>query len=144
MPGVLARFTRGHGQIRSRACGRVSRRQHEPGRPISRDVNRQVAKDANDSNRIESSTRPPASSSMRRWRSTVSGSWMLESLYEQALSVEFGLRGFASPASPIAITYRTSPVGEARLDFLVADRLVVELKAAHSCSLSTSHRSYRI
>jgi GxxExxY protein len=52
---------------------------------------------------------------------------------------------------PIAITYKNVPVGETRLDFLVADRLVVELKAcsqllpvhlAHVLSyLKASHHS---
>ena len=55
---------------------------------------------------------------------------LLESVYEQALSVELGLRDirFARQV-PVALRYKNVAVGEARLDFLVAERLVVELKA---------------
>ena len=60
----------------------------------------------------------------------VLGPGLLESLYEQALSVELGLRGvrFARQVL-VAVTYKNVAIGEARLDFLVAERLVVELKA---------------
>ena len=60
----------------------------------------------------------------------VLGPGLLESVYEQALSVEFGLRGvlFARQV-PVAVAYKNVTIGEARLDFLVAERLVVELKA---------------
>jgi GxxExxY protein len=60
----------------------------------------------------------------------VLGPGLLESVYEQALSVELGLRGvrFARQV-PVAVTYKNVAIGEARLDFLVAERLVVELKA---------------
>ena len=58
------------------------------------------------------------------------GPGLLESVYEQAMSVELGLRGvrFARQV-PLAVTYKNVAIGEARLDLLVADRLVVELKA---------------
>lgn len=60
----------------------------------------------------------------------VLGPGLLESVYEQALSVELGLRGvrFARQV-PVSVRYKNVAVGEARLDFLVAERLVVELKA---------------
>jgi GxxExxY protein len=60
----------------------------------------------------------------------VLGPGLLESVYEQALSVERGLRSvrFAQQV-PVAVTYKNVAIGEARLDFLVAERLVVELKA---------------
>ena len=60
----------------------------------------------------------------------VLGPGLLESVYEQALSVELGLRDvrFARQV-PVALRYKNVAVGEARLDFLVAERLVVELKA---------------
>jgi GxxExxY protein len=58
------------------------------------------------------------------------GPGLLESVYEQALGVELGLRGIAFARQvPIAVTYKNVAIGEARLDLLVADRLVVELKA---------------
>jgi GxxExxY protein len=60
----------------------------------------------------------------------VLGPGLLESVYEQALSVELGLRSvrFAQQV-PVAVTYKNVAIGEARLDLLVAERLVVELKA---------------
>jgi len=60
----------------------------------------------------------------------VLGRGLLESVYEQALRVELGLRGvrFARQV-PVAVTYKNVAIGEARRDFLVAERLVVELKA---------------
>ena len=58
------------------------------------------------------------------------GPGLLESVYEQALGVELGLRGIAFERQvPIAVTYKNVAIGEARLDLLVARRLVVELKA---------------
>ena len=60
----------------------------------------------------------------------VLGPGLLESIYEQALGVELGLRGvrFARQV-PVAVTYKDVAIGDARRDFLVAERLVVELKA---------------
>jgi GxxExxY protein len=68
------------------------------------------------------------------------GPGYLESIYEDALSVEFRLRGvrFERQRS-IAVQYKSHPVGEGRLDFLVADRLVVELKAVDD--LAPIHRA---
>lgn len=58
------------------------------------------------------------------------GPGLLESVYEQALSVELGLRGVRLTRQvPVAVTYKNVAIGEARLDFLVDERLVVELKA---------------
>ena len=60
----------------------------------------------------------------------VLGPGLLESIYEQALSVELGLRGVRFERQvPIAVTYKNVALGVARLDFLVAEHLVVELKA---------------
>lgn len=54
----------------------------------------------------------------------------LESIYEQALAVEFALRGIAFiRQKPIPLFYRDHQIGEHRLDFLVEDKIVVELKA---------------
>jgi GxxExxY protein len=58
------------------------------------------------------------------------GPGLLESIYEEALSVELGLRGVCVARQvPIAFSYKGFTIGEGRLDLLVADRLVVELKA---------------
>src|SRR5437868_2187764 len=54
----------------------------------------------------------------------------LESVYEQALAVEFALRGIAFVRQkPIPLFYRDHQIGEHRLDFLVENRIIVELKA---------------
>ena len=58
------------------------------------------------------------------------GAGFLESVYEQALAVELGLRGIPFQRQhPIALTYKSELVGEARLDFLIGGKLVIELKA---------------
>ena len=61
------------------------------------------------------------------------GPGFLESVYEEALCVEFALRGirFARQV-PVSVRYKGEPVGEARLDLLVDDSLVVELEAVES------------
>ena len=58
------------------------------------------------------------------------GPGFLESIYEQALAVEFALRGIAFiRQKPIPLFYRDHQIGEHRLDFLVEEKIVVELKA---------------
>ncbi len=60
----------------------------------------------------------------------VLGAGFLESVYEQALAIELGFRQIPFQRQhPIALTYKDQLVGEARLDFLVDDELIVELKA---------------
>ena len=61
------------------------------------------------------------------------GPGYLESVYEAALAVEFDLRGISfERQKPIRIQYKGHPIGEARLDFLVGEILIVELKAVES------------
>ena len=58
------------------------------------------------------------------------GPGFLESIYEQALAVEFALRGIAFVRQkPIPLFYRDHQIGEHRLDFLVEEKIVVEIKA---------------
>lgn len=59
------------------------------------------------------------------------GPGFLESVYEEALCVELDLRGvpYARQAA-IAVDYKGHLVGEGRVDLLVGDVLIVELKAA--------------
>ena len=58
------------------------------------------------------------------------GPGFLESIYEQALTVEFALRGIAFiRQKPIPLFYRDHQIGEHRLDFLIENKIVVELKA---------------
>ena len=58
------------------------------------------------------------------------GPGFLGSIYEQAMSVELGLRGRRCQRQvPVAVNYKGHSIGESRLDLLVEDRLIVELKA---------------
>ena len=52
------------------------------------------------------------------------GPGFLQTIYEQALAVEFALRQKSIP-----LFYRDHQIGEHRLDFLVEDKIIVELKA---------------
>lgn len=58
------------------------------------------------------------------------GAGFLESIYEGALCTELELRGirFANQF-PVNVLYKGRYIGESRLDLLVDNRLVVELKA---------------
>jgi GxxExxY protein len=61
------------------------------------------------------------------------GPGFLESIYEQALAVEFALRGIAFVRQkPIPLFYRDHQIGKHRLDFFVEDKIVVELKAVEA------------
>src|SRR6202030_3158716 len=61
------------------------------------------------------------------------GPGFLESIYEQALVVEFALRGIAFiRQKPIPLFCRDHQIGEHRLDFLVENKIVVELKAVEA------------
>jgi GxxExxY protein len=61
------------------------------------------------------------------------GPGYLEALYEEALAVEFEARDIPFVRQSIlTVTYKSRLIGESRLDFLVGDRLVVELKAVET------------
>jgi GxxExxY protein len=58
------------------------------------------------------------------------GPGFLESIYEEALCIELTLRKIPFERQRrIIVIYRDQPIGEHRLDLMVADRVVVELKA---------------
>ena len=58
------------------------------------------------------------------------GPGFLESIYEEALAVEFALSGIQFiRQKPIALFYKDHQIGEHRLDFLIEDKIIVELKA---------------
>lgn len=58
------------------------------------------------------------------------GPGFLESIYEKALAVEFARNGMRFHAqSSVPVHYRGEIIGEHRLDLLVEDQVVVELKA---------------
>jgi GxxExxY protein len=60
----------------------------------------------------------------------VLGPGLFESIYEEALAIELALRSvpFRRQVS-VDVEYKGRSVGQARLDMIVADSLVVELKA---------------
>ena len=60
----------------------------------------------------------------------VLGPGLLESVYEEALCIELTARRVPfTRQQRIDLEYKAHPVGEGRLDFLVGDAVVVELKA---------------
>ena len=63
-----------------------------------------------------------------------------ELFYEAALCAEFELRGIKYVRQfPIPVTYKGVVIGETRLDLVVEDQLIVELKACEG--LNALHRS---
>ncbi|HEX8790001.1 MAG TPA: GxxExxY protein [Polyangiaceae bacterium] len=65
----------------------------------------------------------------------VLGPGFSEATYERALCAELGVRGIPYEEQAIVVVrYKDLPVGEMRVDVLVADALILELKAvdAHS------------
>src|SRR6266436_8351222 len=61
------------------------------------------------------------------------GPGFLETVYEQALAVEFAIRGIAFVRQKaIPLFYRDHQIGEHRLDFVVEDKIIVELKAVEA------------
>lgn len=64
----------------------------------------------------------------------------LESTYESAMAIEFALRNIPfKRQKPIAISYKGHPVGESRLDFLVFDEIILELKSVET--IAPIHRA---
>lgn len=60
----------------------------------------------------------------------VLGPGFLEEVYHKALKLEFMIRGIPHQSKhPVAVEYKGHPVGEGQLDFIVANCLIVELKA---------------
>ncbi len=63
----------------------------------------------------------------------VLGPGFLESVYEEALAIEFDLRGIPyERQKPMTLEFKGKTVGDSRLDFLVDGELVVELKAVET------------
>lgn len=61
------------------------------------------------------------------------GPGFLENIYEEALAVEFALSGIQYVRQkPIPLFYKDHQVGEHRLDFLVEEKIVIELKAINA------------
>lgn len=56
--------------------------------------------------------------------------WLLESIYQTAVSVELDARGITHDVErTVAVRFRGVLVGYPRLDLVVDDRVIVELKA---------------
>ncbi|MBE9008284.1 GxxExxY protein [Fortiea sp. LEGE XX443] len=63
----------------------------------------------------------------------VLGAGFLEEVYHKALREEFIMRGISYKFEhPIKVLYKGRSVGEGKLDFLVGDSLIVELKAVQN------------
>jgi GxxExxY protein len=61
------------------------------------------------------------------------GPGYLESVYEEALAVELELRNISFRRQcPIYVSYKGCNVGEGRLDFLIANSLVIEIKSVEA------------
>ena len=96
-------------------------------------MNRQDAKDAKiePSRRLDRLARTVIGAAIEVHRHL--GPGYLEGVYEEALVVELGLRGVLfERQKPIAVTYKGHNVGEGRVDLLVGDELLVELKAVEA------------
>ena len=71
------------------------------------------------------------------------GPGYLESVYEEALAIELSLRNIPFARQPeISVRYKQWEVGKSRLDLLVGQSLIVELKAVES--LQEIHRAQLI
>ena len=58
------------------------------------------------------------------------GPGYLEAVYQKALEIELGLRNIRFEAQrPVGVLYKGHPIGDGKLDFLVGEQLIVELKA---------------
>jgi GxxExxY protein len=102
------------------------------GRPIPGDVNRQSAEDAKYAEPdagLDDIARQVVRAAVEVHR--VLGPGFLESVYEEALAVELGLRGLSFRRQVgFELEYKGARIGQARLDLLVSERLVVELKTS--------------
>ena len=58
------------------------------------------------------------------------GPGLLESIYEAALAIEFSMHGMHFQQQlPLAVTYKGMSIGEYRIDMLVENEVVIELKS---------------
>ena len=66
------------------------------------------------------------------------GPGLLENIYEEALAYEFELRSIRyEKQKEIGLKYKDRDIGKHRIDFLVEDQVVIELKA-----VGTMHKIY--
>jgi len=92
---------------------------------------------------VERRVRREPSAELDQWAHEVVGSALevhkalgpgfLESVYEEALCIELGLRGIPfQRQSPVSVIYKECTVGDGRMDIVVGHALVVELKAVET------------
>ena len=68
------------------------------------------------------------------------GPGLTEIMYEDALCHEFDFRGIRYARQvPVPVVYKGKPIGTTRIDLVVEDRLIVELKACEA--LTPVHRA---
>jgi GxxExxY protein len=73
------------------------------------------------------------------------GPGYLESIYEESLCVELGIRGIGfRRQADVGIRYKGHSVGSGTMDILVDDALVVELKAVEVLAPIPPRKSFRI
>ena len=73
----------------------------------------------------------------------VLGPGYIESVYEEALALELEARGISfSRQCAVTVRYKGKEIGKARLDFLVGDLVVLEIKAVDA--LAPVHRAQLI
>jgi GxxExxY protein len=71
------------------------------------------------------------------------GGGHLEAAYEEAMAIEMDLRCIRYARQvDIELTYKGRPIGHGRLDFLIEDRVIVDLKAVKA--LSDAHATQMI
>jgi GxxExxY protein len=96
-------------------------------------MNRQDAKDAKiePSKRLDRLARSVIGAAIEVHRHL--GPGFLESVYEEALVIELDLRGIhLERQKPVAVVYKGHQIGEGRVDLLVGNELLVELKAVET------------
>lgn len=61
------------------------------------------------------------------------GPGFLESVYEEALSAELDIRGISFQRQyEVTVRYKDHDIGKGRIDYMIDDQLVVELKAVQA------------
>jgi GxxExxY protein len=64
------------------------------------------------------------------------GPGLTETMYEEALAMEFDLGGIPYARQvPVIVHYKGKPIGTTRLDFVVEGKVIVELKACEALNL---------
>lgn len=71
------------------------------------------------------------------------GNGFQEKVYQRALQLEFGLRNISSLRElEMELTYKNMPVGTRRVDFLIEDKVMLEIKAVEE--IKGVHKSQAI